>query len=162
MLILRNNSSKSLLLQKAFCEGYEYFLSEREYAKKDYEGLSKKGQRDLRKLRDMIATGLRGARKKINQPVQTIDKIGGGASKFIQEDAKKIAKVFPEYKKGIESVTTKFDDGVKSLKNRALKNRSKNYDTVLGLSDRAASVARKYAEGKDKTRRRLKAISEVM
>ena len=44
------------LLERAFCEGYE--LAQREFARRDYEGLSKKGQEDLRKTIGRIAKNM--------------------------------------------------------------------------------------------------------
>ena len=56
------------LLERAFCEGYE--LAQREYAKKDYEGLTEEGKKILKANRDDYAKQL----WKIRNENKNIDK----------------------------------------------------------------------------------------
>ena len=50
------------LIEKAFCEGYEY--AQKEYARRDYEGLSEKAANKLREDRKKIADWTREQRKR--------------------------------------------------------------------------------------------------
>ena len=149
------------LLERAFCEGYEY--AQKEFGgRQEYEGLTKKGKEDLANLRGMIASGLMESRKNANKPVRLVNKVGGGIAKNIKKDAKKVGIVFPEYRDKLKKITSKVDETVDKARDTALDLRNKDYDKSLKLSGKAASAARKYALGKDKTRKRLRALASVL
>ncbi len=56
------------LIEKAFCEGYEY--AQKEYARKDYEGLTKRQKEELRQRRRDYAIGLNKVRNDFNNGLE--------------------------------------------------------------------------------------------
>lgn len=146
------------LLEKAFCEGYEY--AQREFAKKDYEGLSKKGQKELRELRSRIAEGLIKGRK-FDNATDDLQRFSTDTYvKGLQRGASKLSKIIPEKKKEIGAFRedVRYAAGDMDKMYRAMRN--KKIDNALMTSKAAAEGARKYVETKDKIRKRLGMISD--
>lgn len=59
------NDELDELLERAFCEGYEY--AQKEYARRDYDGLTEEGKEYLRKQRSIQAETLAKKRARINK-----------------------------------------------------------------------------------------------
>lgn len=62
------NDELDELLERAFCEGYEY--AQKEFAKRDYDGLTEEGKEYLRRQRNIQANALASKRNRINRELK--------------------------------------------------------------------------------------------
>ena len=126
------------LIERVFCEGYEY--AQKEFARKDYEGLTKRQKEELRKRRRDYATQLNKVRNNFND-------IQGD---FAWNDSRALNNV---------KTTSQINGGgiettVKTETNRAGRNgkafedghRKSHFGELLKQSERAGELMRKNVE----------------
>ena len=149
------------LLERAFCEGYE--LAQKEFARRDYEGLSKKGQEDLRKMRGAIAKDLMSKRKWVNTMTNDITDKSNFIADGVNQYSKKLGKMFPESKSNIKKIAERVSDNVNSSSNNMrLNGRGEVFNVLQEKANDSARLARKYVEGKDKVRTTIGRIAKNM
>ena len=148
------------LLERAFCEGYE--LAQKEFARRDYEGLSKEGQEDLRKMRGAIAKDLMSKRKWVNTMTNDITDKSNFIADGVNQYSKKLGKMFPESISNIKKIAERVSDNVNSSNNMRLNGRGEVFNVLQEKANDSARLARKYVEGKDKVRTTIGRIAKNM
>ena len=139
-----------------------YELAQREFARRDYEGLSKKGQEDLRRMRGAIAEDLMSKRKWVNTMTNDVTNKSNFIADGVNQYSKKLGKMFPESKSNIKKIAERVSDNVNSSNNMRLNGRGEVFNVLQEKANDSARLARKYVEGKDKLRKTIGRIAKNM